>query len=121
MKVLVLNCGSSTLKFQVIETGAGASYSAGDRTLARGLVDRIGGDSTCTFEVAGATPEKRTVPIRDHEAAVRETIEWLNSNAHLRDFEVVGHRVVHGGGQITFAVLIYDVFISGLEKIIEVG
>ena len=121
MKVLVLNCGSSTLKFQVIETGAGASYSAGDRTLARGLVDRIGGDSTCTFEVAGATPEKRTVPIRDHEAAVRETIEWLNSNAHLRDFEVVGHRVVHGGDQFTSAVIIDDAVIAALESLCELA
>lgn len=121
MKVLVLNSGSSTLKFQLIETTPGASLTAANRRLARGLIDRVGSDSTCTFEVVGATAEKRNAAVRNHEEAVREVLAWLNSTANLREFGVVGHRVVHGGDRFTSAVLIDESVIETLEDLCELA
>ncbi|HEY3151950.1 MAG TPA: hypothetical protein VGK65_09860 [Candidatus Binatia bacterium] len=67
MKILVLNCGSSTLKFQLIETG---SVKDEERKLARGIVDRIGKKASYRFEAMGAVLEKTAV-IPTHEEAVR--------------------------------------------------
>jgi acetate kinase len=121
MKVLVLNSGSSTLKFQLIETTPGASSTSANRWLARGLIDRVGSDSTCTFEVVGATAEKRNAAVRNHEEAVREVLAWLNSTAKLREFGVVGHRVVHGGDRFASAVLIDESVIETLEALCELA
>ena len=121
MKVLVFNCGSSTLKFQLMEAVPGSTSTATDRKLAGGLVDRIGGESSYKFEVVGATPEKKTIPIRDHGEAVRKVIEWLIANPELRDFEAVGHRVVHGGDQFTSAVIIDDSVVAAVESLGELA
>ena len=74
MNVLVLNCGSSTLKFQLIET---AETSRAERKLARGLVDRIGGNASYRFDWNGNGLEAKPLPLATHEEAVRLVIEWL--------------------------------------------
>ncbi len=121
MNVLVLNCGSATLKFQLIETGSeSASYSQ-DRKLARGLVERIGADATtCRFE-AGAHQTDKVLPIRDHDAAVRAVIEWLGSMPVLPRPAAVGHRVVHGGDRYTGAILIDRDAIAALDALREIA
>jgi acetate kinase len=121
MKVLVLNCVSSTLKFQLIETASGTSLAATNRRLARGLVDRVGGDSTCTFEIIGERTEKRNGAIHNHEEAVREALAWLAADARLSGFAAVGHRVVHGGDRFTSAVLIDESVIATLEALCELA
>ncbi|MGH7826865.1 MAG: acetate/propionate family kinase [Candidatus Binatia bacterium] len=121
MKILVLNCGSSTLKFQLIETAPGVNSAETDRKVARGLVDRVGGASNCTFELVGGKTEKRDGPIGNHEEAVREVIKRLNSEPELRDFEVVGHRIVHGGDRFASAVLIDDSVIETLETLSDLA
>ncbi len=60
MKILVLNCGSSTLKFQLIETAAAPKSTADDVKLARGMVDRIGGASSLRFEAEGSAEEQES-------------------------------------------------------------
>jgi acetate kinase len=99
MKVLVLNSGSSSLKFQVIEPDMAAAPGERDRRLARGLIDRIGGEASCSFEAAGFAPHHETLLIRNHDEAVRKVLAWLDSNpaTALRNLGAVGHRVVHGG------------------------
>ncbi|HWO41900.1 MAG TPA: acetate kinase [Candidatus Eisenbacteria bacterium] len=121
MKVLVLNAGSSTLKFQVIDTGQGASGGAPDRKLARGLVERIGGDSSSDFELTGAAREKESGRVDDHAAAVRRVLAWLESKPELRDFEAVGHRVVHGGDRFTSAVVIDDAVFDRLRELSDLA
>jgi acetate kinase len=121
MKVLVLNCGSSSVKFQLIETTRGSRSTLADQRLARGLVERIGNESSCAFEVVGAIPEKTNVRIDDHEGAVRKVIEWLNSKRELGGFDAVGHRVVHGGDRFTSAVVIDDAVIEALEALSELA
>jgi acetate kinase len=102
MKILVLNCGSSTLKFQLIES---ASIKDKYRKLASGLVDRIGGPASYRFEAGGAGLDMRAADVPTHEAAVKLVIEWLQSKSG-RDFvDAVGHRVVHGGDKFVTALL----------------
>lgn len=119
MKVLVLNCGSSSLKFQVIEPNTAAVPGGRDHRLARGLIDRIGGEATCTLTAAGCTPYRETALIRNHEEAVRRVLAWLDSNnaTVLRKLDAVGHRVVHGGDRFTTPVLIDDEVMAALEAL----
>jgi len=119
MKVLILNCGSSTLKFQLIEPADGSTDQ--NRRLARGLVDRIGGPSSYIFESVGSAPEERTVAIGNHEEAVREVAEWLNANPELNGLDAVGHRVVHGGDEYVSSVVIDERVINSLDALCELA
>jgi acetate kinase len=121
MKVLVFNCGSSTVKFRLLEIAPDAIPPASVRTLALGLVDRVGGDSTMKFEVAGEAPEKKAAPSRNHEEAVAAIMAWLKSTSTAGEFDVVAHRVVHGGRRFTTAVVIDDSVIDGLEALCELA
>ena len=117
MKVLVLNCGSSTLKFQLIQTRGRAV----ERKLARGVVERIGGDSTYKFEVVGEPPQQRNVAAENHEAATVQVIDWLNSHPNLGSVDAVGHRVVHGGDQFKSAVRIDENVIKVLDSLCDLA
>ena len=121
MKILVLNCGSSTLKFQLIEMAAAPKSTADDVKLARGIVDRIGGASSVRFEAVGYTEKQESVAVRDHEEAVGKVIEWLRSNPRLRVFDAVGHRVVHGGDRFTRSVCIDEQVIDALDALCEIA
>jgi acetate kinase len=121
MKILVLNCGSSTLKFQLIETAAAPKSTADDVKLARGSVDRIGGAACTRFEAVGSTEEQESVAVRDHEEAVGKVIEWLNSHPRLRLFDAVGHRVVHGGERFTSSVCIDEQVVAALDSLCEIA
>ena len=101
MKVLVLNCGSSTVKFQVIETAETSTPTHQDHKLASGLVDHLGGQATFKLTRAGnAAGTEENLTLANHEEAVRGIIERLGSSApdDALQSEAVGHRVVHGGG-----------------------
>jgi acetate kinase len=121
MKVLVLNCGSSTLKFQLIETDSDDTSSAMIEPRARGLVDRIGGAATLRFEVAGTPAQEQASPLANHEEAVRSVVGWLKADPKLRDFDVVAHRVVHGGRRFASAVLIDDFVLDALDSLCELA
>jgi acetate kinase len=117
MKVLVLNCGSSTLKFQFIQTRSGAV----ERKLARGVVDRLGGQSSYKFEVLGKPAQQGKLAAENHEAATVKVIAWLSSNPDLGSVEAVGHRVVHGGDQFKSAVRIDDSVIKILDSLCDLA
>src|SRR5918996_423279 len=121
MKILVLNCGSSTLKFQLLETDATLASHSHPRKLAGGLVDPIGGNANCRFEAPHHNPIEIVAPIYDHDAAVRAVIDWLNSTSELRHFDAVGHRVVHGGDRFVSAVRIDDDVIAALESLSDLA
>jgi acetate kinase len=118
MKILVLNCGSSTLKFQLIET---LRVKDKERKLARGIVDRIGKKASYRFEAGGAVSPKKTAVIPTHEEAVRLIIDWLRSKPGLDSIGAVGHRVVHGGDRFTNSVLIDDEVIATIEALCEIA
>ncbi len=127
MIILVLNVGSSSLKFQLIDTDGSAIAESRDRRLARGQFDRIGGEAIKTLEATGRRSMKSTAPIRDHAAAVEHIISWLTSDesgvpiTKVSEIEAVGHRVVHGGERFTHSTRVDDDVWRGLEELIELA
>lgn len=128
MNVLVLNCGSATIKFQLIATELDLIENNADRRLARGVIERIGGESIIILQTEGGTPQKSTAAIRDVRAAIDFIVRWASSaesgiqeiNA-VADVHAVGHRVVHGGEGFTRSVLINDVVLRGIEDCIDLA
>jgi len=101
MKILVLNCGSSSVKFQLVETDLERIDRNQDRLLARGLVERIGTAEAVVYCEAGERTTKDVgLELPDHHAAVAKVIALLQHTGALKDpqqIDAVGHRVVHGG------------------------
>ena len=114
MKVLVINCGSSSLKYQLIDSDT-------EDVLAKGLVERIGIEgSVLTHRPAGKDKVVIETPMEDHNIAVKLVIDALVDKNHgvisdLSEIDAVGHRVVHGGEKFDKAVLID----KGVKKDIE--
>lgn len=128
MNVLVLNCGSSTVKFQIISTDLDRIAQDTDERLARGCVERVGGEAIITFEAQGREPRRTTAPVRDTRAAVETIIRWvtagdsgIESVNSVADINAVGHRVVHGGERFTHSVAITDEVLRGIEDCIELA
>jgi acetate kinase len=112
MKILVLNCGSSSVKFQVIETSLEMISKNADRMLARGSVERIGmSDSRLTLEAPGRKLYQEISEVLEHRTAVERVLRALTHPEHgilakVAEIEAVGHRVVHGGEKFASSVLI---------------
>src|SRR5262245_58702967 len=128
MNVLVLNTGSSSLKFQVVETDLEAIEKNADRQSARGVIERIGSEALVTLKVEGRPAQRRTAPLRDHRAALDYLLRWLVSAeagipgfGALADIHAVGHRVVHGGEKLTRSTLIDDSVVDRIEDCIELA
>jgi len=128
MNILVLNCGSSSVKFQIIETDLDLIEQDRDRRLAGGIVERIGSQGLMTFQAEGQAKVKQASPIKDHGAAIDAIVRWIvskNSNikevSSLADIHAVGHRVVHGGERFKASVRISDKVIGGIEDCIELA
>jgi len=128
MNVLVLNCGSSSVKFQLISTDLQRIEQDADKRLAHGIVERIGGAAIITLTAEGNAPKRFAEPIRDTRAAVELILRWAVSQESgvadvnsVADIHAVGHRVVHGGEQFTSSVLITDEVLRGIEDCIELA
>jgi acetate kinase len=118
MKVLVLNCGSSSLKFQLLETGT--DVSGDERTLAKGLVEDSGGTAILHYEVEGKKPLRDAIGPFAHRAAVDKALAVLTDPdsgviPHKGEIGAVGHRIVHGGERFHASVLIDDEVLEGIE------
>ncbi len=128
MNVLVLNAGSSTLKFQVVRTDAERIAAHRDERLAAGAFERIGGEAVYTLRAgaSGAT-QRGTAPLRDHRAALDFVLRWIVSDdsgipiSSIAEIEGVGHRVAHGGEQFRLSALITDDVLRGIEENIELA
>ncbi len=128
MNVLVLNSGSSSVKFQVVETDLDLIAKDADKRLASGIIERIGSEAIITFKAEGSPAIKQTAPMRDHRAAVDRIIKWIISKdsnianiKSLKDIHAVGHRVVHGGEKFTQSILLTDRVIREIEDCIELA
>ncbi len=113
MKILVINCGSSSLKFQVID-------SETEAVLAKGLCERIGIDGSLTYAPAGGEKLQTEVAMPTHVEAIESVLNSLVDPEigilkTLDEIDAVGHRVVHGGESFSKAALVTD----EVEKIIE--
>ena len=128
MNVLVLNCGSSSVKFQLIATDLERIEQDADKRLAHGLIERVGGAGIITFTSEGKPPKRFAEPVRDTRAAVEMILRWsigeesgVSEVSSIADMHAVGHRVVHGGEQFTKSVLITDEVLRSIEDFIELA
>ena len=127
MNILVLNCGSSSVKFQIIATDLDAITRDADRRLARGSIERIGGEAIIGLQTEGTEKKLSTAPVRDTQAAVEFIVRWACSEASISsiksvaDIHAVGHRVVHGGEHFTHSVVINDDVLRAIEDCIELA
>ncbi len=119
MNILVLNCGSSSVKLQLIETKTGSAQGP-ERVLARGSVERVGSaEATLWFELAGKPAHRSQQEIPDHKEAISRLTSFLEGAPGEADgtsrIDGVGHRMVHGG-QFTHSVRITDEVEREIEK-----
>jgi acetate kinase len=126
MKILVLNCGSSSLKFQLIETDEEMAREGRDRVLAKGLVEDVGGTGILNYETEGKKPLRDAVGTFRHKKAVERALEVLTDPEtgvlpHRDEIGAVGHRVVHGGERFKASVLIDEDVIDGIEDCIALA
>ncbi len=116
MNILVLNCGSSSIKYQLFDMGDDT------RVLAKGLIERIGiTDSILTHRPTGKDPYKVVLDIPDHTVGINLVMEALVHPVHgviksISEIKAVGHRVAHGGESFKESVLIDNDVKRGIEK-----
>ena len=115
MNVLVINCGSSSLKFQVID-------SVSEKCLAKGLCERIGIEgSMISYTPDGGEKEKKEIPMPDHTKAISLVLEALTNEKtgvikDLSEIGAVGHRIVHGGEKFANSTLINDEVLEAIKE-----
>ena len=119
MNILVINCGSSSLKYQVID-------SETEQVRAKGLCERIGIDGRLVYQPAGGEKETTDIPMPTHTEAVRAVIGALTNEKtgvlkSLDEIDAVGHRLVHGGEAFSGSVIINDEVIKALEQCNELA
>ena len=121
MKILVLNCGSSSIKYRLFDIGTEAEL------LARGLLERIGLEkSELTHQVTGKEKLKIVTPIPDHQDGIYLILETLKHPEHgiikdIHEIDAIGHRVVNGGEKFKTSVLIDAEVKEVIEKCIELA
>ena len=120
MKILVINCGSSSLKYQILDMD-------NETLLCKGLVEKIGIEgSVITHEKVGEDKIKTLVPMKDHKDAIAQVLAAIQDPEHgviesMGELGAVGHRVVHAGEKYNGSVLITEDVIKALEECIELA
>ena len=114
MNILVINCGSSSLKYQLID-------SESEKVLAKGLCERIGIDGRLTYSPAGGEKEVTDAPMPTHTEAIQLVLDALTNEKtgvikSLDEVGAVGHRVVHGGEKFASSSLITDEMLAAVEE-----
>ena len=115
MNILVINCGSSSLKFQLID-------SETEKYIAKGLCERIGIEgSRITYTPDGGEKEQTVTPMPDHTEAIRLVLEALTNEKtgvvkSLDEIGAVGHRIVHGGEKFAASTIITDEVMKAIEE-----
>lgn len=123
MKVLAVNCGSSTLKFRLVEADSNAAGGSGERRLASGMVERIGPEAALACSAVGAEPIRQRISVADHGAAMRHVIAWLGTLdlAAGSGLDAIGHRVVHGGARFQAPAVIDDSVVDAIAALTELA
>ena len=120
MKILVINCGSSSLKYQILDMD-------NETLLCKGLVEKIGIEgSVITHEKVGEDKVKTEVPMKDHKDAIAQVLAAIQDPEHgviesMGELGAVGHRVVHAGEKYNGSVLITEDVVKALEECIELA
>ena len=119
MKILIINAGSSSLKYQFME-------SEGGQVFAKGLCERIGIDGRLTHKVPGREDVVQEIPMPTHSEAIQSVLDIMVDPekgviASTDEIAAVGHRVLHGGMAFTESCVIDDACIAAIEKCIPLG
>ena len=114
MKVLVINCGSSSLKYQLINSDT-------EEVLAKGLCERIGIDGRLVYQKAGNDKEITEASMPTHKEAIQMVLEALTNEKtgaikSLAEVNAIGHRIVHGGEKFASSAIITDEMIKAVEE-----
>lgn len=112
MKILVFNCGSSSLKFELFEPQSGERER---RQLARGELEEIGPRAKAIMTDASGKKTEISDPVENHAAAALRTLQWLGPTFGDSKPDVVAHRIVHGGEQVTAPAIADEAVIRALE------
>jgi acetate kinase len=128
MNILVLNAGSSSLKFQIIATDLDRIRQDKDVRLLRGEVERIGAEAVVTVQKGDGAKQTLTASLKNMSNALDFIVRWAASPESgvseiqsVADIHAVGHRVVHGGEHFTDSVLINDEVLNGIESCIDLA
>ena len=119
MKVLIVNCGSSSLKYQVID-------SETEQVQAKGLCERIGIDGRLIYQPAGGEKEVTEAPMPTHTEAIQMVLDALVNEKtgvlkSLDEVDAIGHRVLHGGAKITQSCVINEEVLKVVEECCDLG
>ena len=119
MKILVINAGSSSLKYQFMDSETGEVF-------AKGLCERIGIDGRLTHKVPGREDVVREIAMPTHSEAIKSVLDIMVDPVHgvvasVDEIDAVGHRVLHGGMAFTESCVIDDACIAAIEKCIPLG
>ena len=119
MKILVLNSGSSSLKYQVIDMDT-------EKVLASGNYERIGSDKSFLTHKVNGEKIKLENPVKDHQEALKFVMEQLLNNEYgviksLDEIDSIGHRIVHGGEKFNKSVLINDEVLNAIEECVDLA
>ena len=128
MNILVLNAGSSSIKFQIVATDLERIHENKDMRLLRGEVEGIGGEAVVAVQRGEGPKRKFTATLRDMTTALDHILRWVVSPESevseiqsLGDIQAVGHRVVHGGESFTESVVITDAVVKEIENCIDLA
>jgi acetate kinase len=128
MNILVLNCGSSSLKFQIIETDHELALQDSDRCLAKGLIERIGGKAAVSMQATGKEKTKDTLVLKDHHVALQFVLKWIVAPdtqipgiRSLKDIHAIGHRILNGGERFINTMIITADVYHGIEECIDLA
>lgn len=127
MNVLVLNSGSSTLKFELVRTDRERMEADADEKLARGQVERLGGEAVLELAVGSGPMGVETAQMADVRAAVDWILRWIVSErsgidiGSLSEIDAAGHRVVHGGEAFRSSVMVDEEVMRRLEDTIHLA
>jgi acetate kinase len=119
MKILIINCGSSSLKFRLFYVSGNGTEPTDYKNMADGIIDRIGMRGNIRFRTNNGQTYTESVEVKDHGEAALEALKLIDSSGLVKPVKLsaVGHRVVHGGNTYVEPTLINDLVIETLEDI----
>lgn len=127
MNILAFNCGSSSVKFLLADLEPDGAEGWRERHLARGLVERIGGDARLAFRPAGRPPAGLASRVATHAEAIHRILAWIDSEGVVlfpdgrSGFDAIGHRVVHGGRHFLRTTLIDESVTEAIDALEEMA
>jgi acetate kinase len=128
MNILVINCGSSSLKFQIIETDIDLIQQHQDKVKLKGHIERIGSQALIKIKVTNKPEIVETTVLKNHAVAIEYILKKIVAQdlevegiRSFSDIHAIGHRVVHGGEQFNQSVLINEKVLKGIEECIDLA